>query len=286
MQDKQWGNISVYVEEKNKQNITNLLSESVSEGERDFNHRWIKMYLQISPDLHIRLTCKAQQSSKPLSLFLFLSFFPLSSFFLKPPWMCCPHFHSETPSCSYYSFSTFSFSLSFSLVLPFKYRAFHCVFSPSFPPSIHPSLAVSYLNGGCGGVCGLVFLLCRSCLSHSCAEGAFSCPGLLLLPRERFSGGWEREWERERGGVQRDKQGVGGGKGQLSVSLFLLCVSDLWGLTPHSRTCGSHKGGELGGSGWRGCRLPVHLHVLKPEVSIAGLAVVELDKRCSGEVGV
>ncbi len=104
---------------------------------------------------------------------------------------------------------------------------------------------------------------------------------------ERDSVEDERESERERGeGYRGIKQGVGGGKGQLSVSLFLLCVSDLWGLTPHSRTCGSHKGGELGGSGWRGCRLPVHLHVLKPEVSIAGLAVVELDKRCSGEVGV
>ncbi len=104
---------------------------------------------------------------------------------------------------------------------------------------------------------------------------------------ERDSVEDERESERERGeGYRGINRGWGEERGQLSVSLFLLCVSDLWGLTPHSRTCGSHKGGELGGSGWRGCRLPVHLHVLKPEVSIAGLAVVELDKRCSGEVGV
>lgn len=49
------------------------------------------------------------------------------------------------------------------------------------------------------------------------------------------------EDEREREG----RRGSQGGKGQLSVSLFLFCVSDLWGLTLHSRTCGSHKGGDL-----------------------------------------
>ncbi len=223
---------------KNKQNITNLLSESVSEGERDFNHRWIKMSLQISPDLHIRLTCKAQQSSKPLSLSFSVSFFLsfLSSLFSSILPECVVLISIRrllpVPIIHFLLFFPLSFFLSSS---PLQIQSVSlCLFS--LFPSIHPSFSCSLLLIWMVSVEESVgwYFCSVGHASHTHVQRGPSPALACFCYPERDSVEDERERERERGeGYRGINRGWGEERGS-SQSLFFSSVSLISGAWPRT----------------------------------------------------